>query len=64
MEKKNKVVLLEFYDEPSKFYLDIYKKSIVGNDKVILTAITSNLADKISELLFEKFIFLVLETVA
>ena len=47
--KMNKVVLLEFYDEPSKFYLDIYKKSI-ENDKLIITAITSNLADKISEL--------------
>lgn len=50
LAKKNRLVLLEFYDEPSKFYLDIYKKSIVGNKKLILTAITSNLADQISEL--------------
>ena len=50
LTKKNKFVLLEFYDEPSKFYLDIYKRSIVGNKKLILTAITSNLADRISEL--------------
>ena len=50
LAKKNKFVLLEFYDEPSKFYLDIYKRSIVGNKKLILIAITSNLADKISEL--------------
>ena len=50
LAKKNKFVLLEFYDVPSKFYLDIYKRSIEGNKKLILTAITSNLADKISEL--------------
>ena len=50
LRKMNKLVFLEFYDVPTKFYLDIYKKSIVGNKNLILSAITSNLADKISEL--------------
>ena len=50
LRKMNKLVFLEFYQVPTKFYLDIYKKSIVGNKNLILSAITSNLADKISEL--------------
>ncbi len=50
LRKINKLVFLEFYDVPTKFYLDIYKKAIVGNKNLILSAITSNLADKISEL--------------
>ena len=50
LRKMNKLVFLEFYDVPTKFYLDIYKKAIVGNKNLILSAITSNLADKISEL--------------
>ncbi len=50
LRKMNKLVFLEFYDVPTKFYLDIYKKAIIGNKNLILSAITSNLADKISEL--------------
>ncbi len=43
-------ILLEFYDEPSNFYIDIYKNAIKSNNKIILTAITSRLASKIAEL--------------
>ena len=50
LSKKKIHILLEFYDEPSKFYIPLYKKSIKENNKIILTAITSSLADRISEL--------------
>ena len=50
LRKMNKLVFLEFHQVPTKFYLDIYKKAIVGNKNLILSAITSYLADKISEL--------------
>ena len=35
LRKMNKLVFLEFYDVPTKFYLDIYKKAIVGNKNLI-----------------------------
>ncbi len=47
---ENVHIVLEFYDEPSNFYIDTYKRAIQSSKKIILTAITSNLACKISQL--------------
>lgn len=45
-----KFIVLEFLDVPVQRYFDIYKKSIKNNKNLVLLAITSNLADKISEI--------------